>query len=141
MWYIFGFGGFVETAAKLRGERLGEAGKQPRPISRPAFSALLEFDNMSTHLPTGLHLHLIDCANSLLPRRLNQAAQFTQQIPESGLAIGKRALVRHGGVPRRDGYEATRPEPPDPPAPAMSNQVSAAPDRSAMRLARVRKSV
>jgi hypothetical protein len=51
----------------------------PFSILCPVSPALLELDNMSAYLPTGLDLNRIHAAQNLFSRALNQLTQTTQQ--------------------------------------------------------------
>ena len=84
----------IKPLAKLRCQALRQCGKQALAIDGAGLASLLEFDDVPTQLPAGLHLNHVHRLHGALAGLQNDMAQAGQQVGE--VCIGCRGL--RGGV-------------------------------------------
>ena len=84
----------IKPLTKLRRQVLSQRGQQALTIDGAGLASLLEFDEVPTQLPAGLHLHHVHRLHGALVGLLDDLAQAGQQVGET--SIGRWGL--RGGV-------------------------------------------
>jgi hypothetical protein len=87
--------GCIEALSKFGGELGGNLSQHRLAIRGAGLAALLEFDDVSAHNPTGAHLHHVHCVERLLASFQNDGTQVGQETEDTLLHHHLRRLSHH----------------------------------------------